>query len=307
MIDLENCRQIALAKRVFRLAWVGPDSGECANVLRDFERCCRQLDIETDISIAPQLVLEDVGDRDRVILSSVTRAEYPREAIHFLTTGSHIVPWGVVTDSWHLGSRRSGEGAVSHWQQPWFRWWDSWFGWFFPEWARPESVVPAAYGPIVTALDYAQPGEPYSRPVATDCQLAILCSCRKTAELYERQALHVGWVPRLYRSLTEFVADSQSTPELLVWDDSLLSVLPAMTDVDSAQSAIEQIGQLSRIVPAQRIIAALDLEHLHLWHACQASGIVELIVKPSYALALSNYLHYYPIVARFSKPSERSV
>ncbi len=109
-----------LHERNYRIAWIGV-LGPCDYVLERFRGCCDQLGIASDVRRSTLLDPGVLHDCDRIVLTSNTRAHYPDDAVQRLTTSGQIVPWGVVTSSWHLGSRRSGAGMVTHWQQPWFR------------------------------------------------------------------------------------------------------------------------------------------------------------------------------------------
>ena len=276
----------------YRIAWIGPETGPCDYVLERFIGCCNQMGIQPHVERSDSLELERARDCDRILLTSNNRALYPDREVATLMTTGQIVPWGVVTGSWHLGSRRSGQGIVTHWQQPWFRWWDSWLGWFFPEVARPGSLVANGFGSLVVPLDYAMP--PAALPVtASDHRVAILSACRQTADMLTRQAVHSGWTAQTYSSWDDCLSAINSKtipkPELVVWDDSLLPCLPG---IDLAE-AVEKLFSLSeRLDPTTRLVASLGFENIQLWSALSKRGWVDMLVKPSAALGLSNYLFY---------------
>ena len=276
----------------YRIAWIGLEAGPCDYVLERFIGCCKHMGIQPHVDRTDCLDLERVRDCDRIVLTSNNRACYPDREVESLTTTSQIVPWGVVTGSWHLGSRRSGQGIVTHWQQPWFRWWDSWLGWFFPEVTRPGSLVTNGFGSLVVPLDYALP--PAAMAVApSDHRVAILSACRQTADMLIRQAEHCGWTARGYASWDECLSAINATispkPELVVWDDSLLPCLPG---IDLAEAVEELFSQSERLDPATKLVASVGFENIHLWSALSQRGWVDMLVKPSAALGLSNYLYY---------------
>lgn len=278
---------MSLPRKAYRVAWIGPDTDSCQYVLDRFLASCAQLGYEPQITRAQSIDVRCVADQDRIVLSSVNRADYPHETIEALTISGNIVPWGVITGSWHLGSRRSGQGTVTHWQQPWFRWWDSWLGWFFPEAARPGSLTTTAFSPIVTPLDYALPS---GAVIASPCNshLAILCACENTASLLHQQATHAGWSASVCRTMVD-LRSLTCPPERVMWDDTFLPCLPQ----ESLDQAVDELlGRIEQDTPAARLITSIGAENLHLWPALQKRGCVDVLVKPGAALALSNLLFY---------------
>lgn len=289
---VSNRRTVLPKMTEFRLAWIGSENGACDVVLDRFLQSCEQLGYAPNIYKANQLNLNDLADRERIVLVANNRADYPVDAIAQLTTRPNIVPWAVVTNSWYIGSRRSGQGAIAHWQQPWFRWWDSWIGWFFPDVARPGSVMHNAFSPVVTYSDHAMPHGLAISP-STHHKLLVLCACRQTAELLSLQTKHAGWTAHVFHSVHDLLRSEYvqvgHMPELMLWDDSLLACLP---NANSAESVDDLVGRLVQLIPASRLIASVDLQHLDLWPLVQKRGCVELLVKPSHALALSNLLFF---------------
>lgn len=272
----------------FRLAWIGPDDRTCRYLLDRITSECQAQALQATVFKAHRLELDRLPDQDRLILVSANRSDYPHEAVDSLTTTDNIVPWGVVTSSWHCGSRRSGDGPVTHWQQPWFRWWDSWIGWIFPQVIRPASRVVNAFSPIVTSLDYAQAGHVQPSPI-TDQAIAIVCACANTAGMLSAQAHHVGWRTQLIESLKQFSIDERDQPDMVLWDDSMLPCLPSL---DLSTVIDKQFRSLLTQVPATQLVVSLGLEHLDLWPRIQSYGCPDILVKPSYALALSNLLSH---------------
>lgn len=273
-------------KTACKLAWVSPDGKSCRPLLDRLNRFCEDIGCPLDVCETETLRPERCSDRDRIVMVAPSRAVYPREEVAWLTTSTNVVPWGVVTESWYMGSRRSGQGPVTHWQQPWFRWWDSWAGWFFPELVRPGSIMANAFSPVVTPLDYAAPTIAPQLP-AHHCRLSILCSCRQTACMLQQQTAHAGWSAQTHRTITDFLAAGQNTLRDIVWDDS---VLPSLPGVALNESAGELMDRLTNAAPAARLIASIGLENLFLWPTLQKWSGCEVLVKPSHALALSNYL-----------------
>lgn len=275
--------------RTYKLAWIGQEDA-CSYLLERFEQCCASLDIQPCVTRRRALSLDDADDlcnQDRLVLVSPTRSDYPDDAVHWLTTRPNIVPWGVVTSSWHTGSRRSGQGVVAHWQQPWFRWWDSWSSWFFPEYARPNGTSINAFAPIVMPVDYASPTA--SLPTRDSGKsVAIVGSCPLTVALLSQQAEHAGWQASVYRSTSELL-DCHQRPDAILWDDSLLACLPG---VDHSQTAIQSISELTHAFPGSSLIVSVDLVHLYLWSGLQKQGCVDLLVKPAAGLGLSNCLWF---------------
>ena len=277
-----------MPKKAYRVAWIGPESTAIQYFLDRFKTSCTRLGYEPRI-MRTTLADADIGDQDRILLSSLNRADFPFETSAALEVSGTIVPWGVVTDSWHFGSRRSGPAAITHWQQPWFRWWDSWFGWFFPEAARPGSLTASAFSPIVTPLDYALPCGAAAIATHHDSHLAILSACRNTAHMLGQQATQACWTSSVCQTLAE-LAVLDSSPDRVVWDDTLLPCLPGES-LD--QPVHELFGQLEQLVPIDKLITSIGAENLHLWSALQERGCVDLIVKPGHALALSNLLYHH--------------
>lgn len=275
-----------LPKKSYKLAWIGPEVPNCQTVLDRFVNCCDQLDIQSVVTKMQSLRFEEIGNQDRLVLVAPSRAAYPDDAIRQLTTRSHIVPWAVVTDSWHIGSRRSGEGNVTHWQQPWFRWWDCWSSWFFPEVSRIGSHMASAYAPVISPVDYATPAHT-ALPCDNARNAVIFGGCQLTTDMLSQQVRHAGWTATVHASVDDSIEVGQD--DSLVWDDSLLECLPH-NDLSHAVDVL--LTRLTELVPASRLITSLDLEHLHLWPAMRERGCIDLLIKPSPALALSNCLYF---------------
>lgn len=273
-------------KTARKVAWVSPDGKSCRPLLDSLNRYCEDIGCSLDVCETETFRPEQYSDRDRIVLVAPSRAAYPQDEVAWLTTSTNVVPWGVVTESYYMGSRRSGQGPVTHWQQPWFRWWDSWAGWFFPEFVRPGSLMANAFSPVVTPLDYATPT--ITPQLSSGGQrLAIVCSCRQTASMLQQQAAQAGWSALIHRSIADFLAAGPKAIEDIVWDDS---VLPSLPGVELNESVDELMNRLTKAAPATRLIASIGLENLYLWPTLQKWSGCEVLVKPSHALALSNYL-----------------
>jgi hypothetical protein len=278
----------------YRIAWVGPDSDDCEFLLNRFTLACADLDLEPCVDRTYTFDFAGCCQSERIVLVSGSRADYPETAVRVLETTTNIVPWAVVTNSWHIGSRRSGVGPVTHFQQPWFRWWDSWFGWFFPAAARLGSQSPAVFAPIVTPLDMALPTVPIASGIArteTPPAVALICSDPLTADMLRCQAKHVGWTAQVYRAIDDFegAVQSQAAPDVVLWDDSVLPCLPAGYSV---LTETDHWHRVWKIAPAAACVVSLSEANLHLWPLLRMDDSVELLIKPSHALGLSNFLSF---------------
>ncbi len=282
----------------YKLVWIGPDQPACEHLLERFRVTCSALGVTPSIVRASDIVWEQIAKADRLVLVAPSRAEYPARLVEALNSSPNIIPWGVVTTSWHVGSRRSGDGVAWHWQQPWFRWWDAWFGWFFPEVVRPAGRIEASHRPVIAPVELAQGAHSLARPMS-EHSVAIVCACKATAQMLASQAHQVGWRSHVYRSFDHLLDATEpqtaNSHDALLWDDSVLSCLP---NTASSELMLEQLSKLTiycnaraaRTSSIPRIVASLDLEHLDLWPLIASRGHEDILVKPSFNLGFANYL-----------------
>ncbi len=162
--------------------------------------------------------------------------------------------------------------------------------WFFPEVARPGSLVPTAYSPIVTPLDFAVPSG-QGAMTSVGRRLAVVSACRNTADMLAKQAAQAGWTADAYTAVPQSWSSTHAAPELVVWDDSLLPCLPRFRCCSCRAT-----DQPTKELQSQHTNYWVDWLRESVSLALAAShGCVDLCVKPSAALGLSNYLFYQTV------------
>lgn len=303
-----------MPRQGLHVAWLGDPAGECGQLLQRVATVCSERGRPLTVD---HLSIDDweravASTADRIVIAAETRLEYPWHAVARLRSWQACAPWGVVTGLWHAGSRRTGIGTVTHWQMPWYRWWDGWHGWFFPELARPGSLSPAQFEALFLPIDLATPAEPSSRAFALpgprpegsrcgdsdrergDKKLLIVSACSQTAQTWRLEAERAGWAASVMRHGAS-AQEYGPPPATLLWDDSCQDRLPgiARTEAFRTEAALEQCRRLARCYVGVPIIAALALGHLGWWPQFQAAGISDFIIKPSYGLPLADYLVYH--------------
>lgn len=288
----------------FKIAWLGPADGQCAQLLERVQQVCsaRLWRLQVDHVSISDWDGSGACDAQRIIIACETRLDYPWQLISAKQTCDVFIPWGVVTGVWHAGARRTGIGTVTHWQLPWYRWWDGWRGWFFPELARPESLCRSQFESVTLPIDLATPM--LARPTILPEQaigwtkygnasrhLMIVADCQQTATSWRLVAEQVGWSATIARAceLAELhlAAEPARIPDVILWDDSCQDRLP---HIAAMQQSIEQCKSLARRFAGVPIIAALTLGHLSAWPQIQAAGVSDFFIKPSHALPLADYL-----------------
>jgi hypothetical protein len=287
-----------------KIAWLGSATGECAQLL---ERIRQDSSVHTrhihiDIHRLEQWDSAATRDADRIVLVAKTRLDYPWQTIAQLQTSQSHIPWGVVTGVWHAGSRRTGIGSVTHWQLPWYRWWDGWRGWFFPEFVRSGSQCPTQFEPITLPIDLATPSarEWSARPPSNGSlpgevrsavkSLLIVSACQETAATWRLSAERAGWSSTVAhpRDLAVVLEDAgRRDPSALLWDDTCHDRLPG--NAPFGQSCV-QCQMLARRFPGVPIVAALAIGHIAAWPQLKAAGVSDFFIKPSHALPLTDYL-----------------
>lgn len=218
-----------------KIAWVGRTNAECAPLLDRLQQVCYANGTTLNVDQFQDMAwnCSAAGDADRIVIACDNRLDYPWQLVAQLQSAENFVPWGVVTGQWHAGERRTGIGPLTHWQVPWFRWWDGWYSWFFPERARPGALCPTQFDAITLPLDLANVSQPAvqsnaqhavqrsaqhavqnvarresgdagrSRSAAAVSaekqQLWILASCGETGRAWQMSAAQVGWAARWFR------------------------------------------------------------------------------------------------------------
>lgn len=290
------------------IAWVGAGSGPCAGLLERIRatRSIHGRPVRVEIFNASDWGAAAQGQHARVILASLTRLDYPWQAIAEYERANLGIPWGVVTGLWQAGSRRTGIGAVSHWQMPWYRWWDGWRSWIFPELARPGSLCSAQFEAITLPIDLASPSLVQAKHAGRG-HLVIVAGCRETAATWQEVAQAAGWQTSQVnpREWTEDAAagGGQRGPAAILWDDSCQDRLPtaalpggpgrasqAHSQSQLMPQSVDQCRRLARSYPGVPIVAALAVGHVAAWPDLQAAGASDFFVKPSHALPLAEIL-----------------
>ncbi len=287
----------------------------CAALLRRVQAQCDASNQELVIvhrhlsSTTEPLAMDDqLQSMDRIVIASETRLAHPWSMIDQLQRTELACPWGVVTGHWHAGSRRTGIGPATFWQQPWYRWWEAWYGWFFPALARPAALVTNQFAPVTTPLDLAMPATRLSPAehsshldsLAPRGHLLILCACPQAAQGWQLMAEHVHWQSTVRRELS---ADEAFKYDAVLWDDSLVPCLPQREEM---VQAVAQCQHIHRLASHAKLIVALNLGHLDIWPALSAVGASDFLIKPSPGLPLCDYLHAWPTNG-FVKPASLDI
>lgn len=309
----EHCSSAA---GVFQLTWIGPTDGPCSELLERVGQTCalrgRRLRVHTEpldsALLIPALQSCDspvIAWADRVIVACQRRLDYPWQILEQLERLDASVPWGVVTGPWHAGSRRTGIGAVAHWQLPWYRWWEGWYGWLFPELARPNARCAAQFEAVMLPIDLATPAmtaavSPGARPATEPIiellpgpprQIVIVAACRDTAEAWQLSAAWVGWDCKHeypWQASEPMAEADAAIPDCVLWDDSCQDCLPGGDP--RLPQACRQIAAIKRRYPDVPIIAGLMEAHLPARPELQRAGASDFLVKPSFGLPLADYL-----------------
>lgn len=310
---------------VFHLTWIGPTDGHCAPMLERVREVCfaqgRRLreHYEPLDSAVLHASLQSpdspvVAWADRIIIACETRLDYPWRVVELLERLDSPVPWGVATGSWHAGSRRTGVGTVTHWQLPWYRWWDGWYGWLFPELSRPGSRCVSPYEPVTLPIDLATPAAAEAVRLeggSSYRNILIVAACPETRQAWQLAAARVGWnsqaespsemdseakrsVRATRNAATTRNATARATlqtaapPDCILWDDSCQDRLPGSRPV--LDQACRQVDGLRRRHPGVPIVVGLALGHLPSWSELKRAGASDFIIKPSFGLPLADYL-----------------
>lgn len=307
------------------MAWVGPENDQCGQLLTRVRHHCSAT--HRELVLIPLTEIDwkalDLSSVDRLVLACETRLDYPWQTISTLQSCEHSVswsnvPWGVVTSDWHAGARRTGLGPVTHWQVPWYRWWEAWFGWFFPDLARRGSLCPTQFEPVTLPVDLATPsrhagaalGSLEAKDKPDSKNLLVVAACQQTAQAWQLMAEHVGWNSSFLRAekfATEHLLAAQSVSsvsisevhrtrrepdwpreiECVLWDDSALDRMPGS---DVQIQSVAYCKSIRACYPGAPLLAALTLGHLTLWPALRQVGVSDFFIKPSFGLPLSDYL-----------------
>jgi hypothetical protein len=321
-----------------RVAWVGA-AAACFDWL--LERAAREaqqvgLEFQLERFEHSQLPCALASLPDRLVIGCTTRLGYPWQSVRCLqgTPPSALdpqpIPWGVVTDTWWDGARRTGIGAVSHWQQPWYRWWDGWREWFLPD--IPDATIGgAAFAPVLSVSDSWLPRSetPPTRTAAAVGRLVLVCECHETAVTWQAIAAQVGVDTQWWRN-PQTAPNHAHAVRWILWDDSRLATAgtglsqaatecatadtadtadgmqPAALGEADAEAALrrreahamQECLALREQFPEARLLAACAFPRWDFWQALERAGVDELIVKPSSGLGLAAVLRTRAVCAR---------
>lgn len=307
-----------------RLAWLGPLDDPCGQLVERVRQRCHATQQSLQVT---QLHGETLGgdalsSADRLVLACEARVDYPWRAIMSLQGLEQTVPWGVVTSVWHAGSRRTGIGTVSHWQLPWYRWWEGWSNWFFPEQSRPGAVCPTQFEAVTLPIDLATPSAiaristasrskfSETAPTVTANHLLIVAACAETGQAWQLMAERAHWSAAVLRPGEAVVGrthNQRTRVTGVLWDDSSLDRLPGG---DSRAQARARCSTLRQMYPEATLLVGLTLGHLAMWSELQSAGASDFFIKPSFGLPLTDYLtahsslHEEPLTPDLSARSE---
>ena len=221
------------------------------------------------------------------------------------------VPTALATDSWWMGSGRTGLREFPQPLLPWFRWWESWHPWLHGESQQYFSALPHRHMHAIVASgcnSNRQRGQS-ELPLG---RLAIIGHCVRTISGWKEVAETAGWeVTLLSPTNLEPMADSekkwstspsfsladQNEYDHVLWDDSSLNT--CNREGRGAPDSIKRI--LKRIrssFPDATIVAACSLPHWNEWESMQQAGAQEILTKPETGLGLARLLSAKTLAAQ---------
>lgn len=270
------------------VGWIGARTG-CFTWLR--ERI-------TDVGF--ELYDFDSGSPDglqRLIVATTDRINIGRHATSL--RAFEEVPTAFATDSWWLGSGRTGLREFNQPLVPWFRWWESWHPWLHGESGQHFSALPNRHLHAIVANERSSKRELEHKNILLG-RLAIVGHCASTISGWKEVAETVGWqVTWLSPTNLEPIPDcSNRRPpisstdfanpqayDLIIWDDSSLD-----TANREGHEAPESIKRIRTSFPDTTIVAACSLPHWNVWEKMQLAGANEILTKPETGMGLSRLL-----------------
>ena len=265
------------------IAWCGSSSDGLA-WLR--ERCHSLDHMLTDetLSIASLDALCDQHPQ-RLIVAIENRLSYPEAEIHHLQRTWPEVPFALALASWFDGSRRTGIGTVSHLSLPWYRWWDGWKPW-----------LSGSQAELLNPWPRVLPPAPRQQTTSSSSTGLIISNCVQTGEAWKvalagtsADQIRVATVQVL--TLAEFqsqLASPLSTPpDWILWDDSSLDTSIGSTCLSDV---CELFSSIRNRYPQVFLIVATSMPRWTDWQEWNASGVNELLAKPSQGLQIAEML-----------------